>query len=234
MTYNVHHCNPPAKADVIDVAAIARVINTEDPDFVALQEIDVNTTRSGTNLNEAQELARLTGRQYFFAKALDYGGGEYGVAILSKYLIQESGQQLLPMKAGVPYEQRTVAWITVQLQNGKKLIFAATHFDSQEHRLLQAEKICEIFKDKPYPVILGGDFNDGPGSEAINYLDKYFSRTCPKTCYNTAPATFPTKAIDLIFFKPANALEVIKNNTVLEKNASDHLPLVAQFKINDY
>ncbi len=68
MTYNIHHCNPPSAGEKIDVAAIAKVINDESPDFVALQEVDVYTLRSGKGLNQAKELARLTGMNFFFQK----------------------------------------------------------------------------------------------------------------------------------------------------------------------
>ena len=232
MTYNIHHCNPPAKAGVIDVAAIAKVINEAGVDLVALQEVDVFTERSGKTLDQAKELGHLTNMHYFFAKAINTGGGEYGVAILSKYPILESQQISLPMKSGFPGEQRVLAWVTIELQNNKKIIFASTHLDTKDHRLVQAEKITEVFRDKPYPVILGGDFNDGPGSEPINHLDQHFSRTCKHSCFNTAPADFPTKAIDLLFYKSLNSFEVVKNYAVLQKTASDHLPLVAHLKVN--
>lgn len=232
MTYNVHHCNPPASPNLIDVAAIAKVIKDESPDFVALQEIDVMTTRSGKDLDQAKELGRLTGMHYFFAKAIDLQGGAYGVAILSKLPFLETDKQLLPMKDGLSGEQRVIGWVTVQLENGKKMIFASTHFDLQDHRLVQAEKITEIFKNKAHPVILGGDFNETPGSTAINYLDRNFARTCKQSCFSTSPASFPTKAIDLIFYKSINAFEVVKNYAVQEKLASDHLPLCAVLKVN--
>ena len=154
------------------------------------------------------------------------------MALLSKYPILESSKQLLPMKEGIGGEQRVLAWVTVQLQSGKKVIFASTHFDLQDHRLIQAERVTELFKDKPYPVILGGDFNETPGSTAINYLDRSFIRTCRQGCFNTSPASFPTKAIDLIFYKSANAFELTKNYVVQEKSASDHLPLCAVLKVN--
>ncbi len=233
MTYNVHHCNPPGSVNEINVAAIANVINAESPDLVALQEIDVETERSGKTLDQAKELGRLTNMYYYFGKAIHLQqGGEYGVAILSKYPFLEKKQQLLPMKEGVQGEKRTIAWVTVQLKNDKKIIFASTHFDTQNHRLAQAEKVAELFNDAPYPVIIGGDFNDVPGSDAINRLDRNFVRTCRQSCLTTAPASFPVKAIDLIFYKSTNAFEVVKNYTVPEKNASDHLPLVAVLKVN--
>src|SRR5690606_3771135 len=102
----------------------------------------------------------------------------------------------------------------------------STHFDIADHRLVQAQRVQEIFKDAPYPVVLGGDFNDTPGSEPINYLDQYFTRSCPLICPLTSPADLPKKAIDLVFYAPKVDFEVKKTYTVPERSASDHLPLV--------
>src|SRR5690349_10474736 len=89
LTYNIHHANPPSKPGMIDIAAVARVINNAKPDLVALQEIDVHTKRSGVTLHEADALAKETGLTAYFAKAIDYDGGEYGIAILSRFPIQK-------------------------------------------------------------------------------------------------------------------------------------------------
>ena len=96
---------------------------------------------------------------------------------------------------------------------------------------MQAQKVQEIFKDSTYPVILGGDFNEAPGAPAINYLDTYFTRSCPRICPNTIPVDVPTKAIDLVFYKPKTAFEVKKTYSLPERFASDHLPLVVDFII---
>jgi endonuclease/exonuclease/phosphatase family metal-dependent hydrolase len=82
LCYNIHHALPPSKKDSIDLDAIARVIIRSKPDLVALQEVDVHTRRSGP-FNQAEELGRKTGLTPYFIKAIDYDGGEYGVAILS-------------------------------------------------------------------------------------------------------------------------------------------------------
>src|SRR5690554_4405995 len=79
LSYNIHHANPPSKPDFIDLPAIAKVINESDADLVALQEVDVNTIRSGKGINQTEELGRLTNRHYFFVKGIDYQGGEYGI-----------------------------------------------------------------------------------------------------------------------------------------------------------
>src|SRR5690606_4068779 len=60
MTYNIHIANPPSQpASVVDVAAIAKAINSVKPDFVALQEVDRFTDRSGKDLDQAAALAEL-------------------------------------------------------------------------------------------------------------------------------------------------------------------------------
>src|SRR5688572_22879546 len=86
LTYNVHHCNPPGKK-LIDVAAIVNVVKQSNASIVALQEIDVNTSRSGKELDQAEAIAKSCGMYFCFGKALDFAGGSYGVAILSKYPI---------------------------------------------------------------------------------------------------------------------------------------------------
>lgn len=64
MSYNVHHCNPPSKPGLIDVDAVAAAIRKQNPDIVALQEIDVNTNRSG-KINQAVLLSEKTGLTSF-------------------------------------------------------------------------------------------------------------------------------------------------------------------------
>ena len=66
LCYNIHHANPPSQPDSIDIGAIATVIRNQQPDLVALQELDVYTTRSGKTLHQAEELGRLTGMNAFF------------------------------------------------------------------------------------------------------------------------------------------------------------------------
>ena len=97
LSYNIHHANPPSKPGIIDIEAIAKVIAKESPDIAGLQEVDFKTNRSGRNSNQAAELARLSGMPYYyFAKAIDYDGGEYGLAILSKFPMEEMKSTHLP------------------------------------------------------------------------------------------------------------------------------------------
>lgn len=231
MTYNIHHCNPPSAGDKIDVAAIAKVIKNEKPDFVALQEVDVNTERSGKGINQAKELAKLTGMNYFFSKAIDHQGGDYGVAVLSRFPILDSTKFILPIDPVIKGETRTIAAVTVEISKGKKIIFASTHLDLKEqNRLTQAELIVKHFEKSNLPVILGGDFNALPDSKVIQYFDKTFTRSCQE-CAFTIPVEVPDRAIDFIMYKSDGTLESVSTRVIDEKYASDHLPVVAELKV---
>lgn len=235
LCYNIHHCNPPSKTGLIDVDAIAKVINDTKPDIVALQEVDVHTGRSGSGLHQAEELARKTGMQSYFAKAIDYDGGEYGVAILSKLPMEATMKYELPTAAGTNGEPRILATAVITLPGNEKIRFACTHLDAQKNdtnRILQMAKINEILKSESMPVIIAGDFNATPESRVINMLDTDFMRTCKTACGFTIPQVNPTKTIDYIAYKPLNGFTVTQHKVINESYASDHLPVFSILKKN--
>ncbi|MEO6931903.1 MAG: endonuclease/exonuclease/phosphatase family protein, partial [Chitinophagaceae bacterium] len=234
MTYNIHHANPPSKPDLIDIAAIAKVINAERPDLVALQEIDVNNTRSGKTLHEANELGRLTGMQAFFAKGIDYGGGEYGVAMLSRLPMADMQRIPLPTDESTKGEHRTIGTSVITLRDGRKIIFAVTHLDAQSaptNRLMQMRKIADYFSNEKQPVIIAGDFNATPGTEVINILDSNFTRSCITDCGFTIPVIKPNKTIDFIAYKLSGSFKVLEHRVIPETYASDHLPVIAVLEV---
>ncbi len=234
LCYNIHHANPPSKPDFIDLQAIANVIKSQQPDVVSLQEVDVNTIRSGKNINQANELARMTGMTAYFAKAIDYQGGEYGVAILSKLPMEQMKNTPLPGVPGTNGEPRTLATAIVTLPSNKKILFAVTHLDAQSNsanRVVQINKIVELLNPETLPVVIAGDFNAVPGSEVINTLDQHFTRTCITGCGFTVPVINPNKTIDFIAYKPAAAVSVVEHKVIDEQYASDHLPVKAVLNI---
>lgn len=231
MSYNIHHANPPSKAGVIDIDAIAAVINKQKPDVVMLQEVDVNTKRSG--MNEAVTLAEKTKMNCYFAKAIDHDGGDYGVAILSRYPLSGGATHKLPTAAGTNGEPRVLATATIELNN-KKITIACTHMDAQRNdtnRLLQINAITDILQKETNPVILAGDLNAAPGGAVINILDQHFTRTCTEGCGFTIPQIKPTKTIDFIAYKPSNSFAVQSHTVIDEQYASDHLPIIATLKL---
>lgn len=230
LTYNIHHANPPSKPELIDLKAIAHVINEKKPDLVALQEIDVNNRRSGIELDEAAVLGSLTGMHHFFVKGIDYEGGAYGVAILSKLPILKIDSLRLPIAEGSDGEPRVLAIVTVEPQKNRPISFACTHLDLKEqNRILQSAAIVRKLDQYKHPVILCGDFNAKPGSDVINYFDKFFSRskTAGAAAF-TIPEKKPNREIDFVMYKPKTVFTQKKHVVVNEPYASDHLPVYVE------
>jgi endonuclease/exonuclease/phosphatase family metal-dependent hydrolase len=232
LCYNIHHAEPPSKSDVIDLNAIAKVINDHKPDLVALQEVDAFTGRSGP-FNQAVELGKKTGMSAYFFKAINHDGGEYGVAILSRLPVSDTNLYPLPRMEGKGGEPRVLATATIELSAKEKFLFACTHLDSQRdsvNRLLQIKAIKGLLEETEVPVVIAGDFNATPGSEVIRILDTSFTRTCDP-CEYTIPVDNPNKAIDFVAFTPAKRFRVKRHAVVPERYASDHLPVFAELEI---
>ncbi len=234
MTYNIHIANPPSAPSVVDVEAIANVIKAVKPDFVALQEVDRFTDRSGKDLDQAKKIADLTGMNYRFFKALDRSGGEYGLAILTKYDILESAGFSLPIVQGTGAETRALGVIRTKLADNKDFVFAATHLDHLEdaNRALQSREILKALKSyQKYPIVLGGDFNMNQSNDTWNTLREVFYIPCT-LCPPTHSATNPKTAIDYLILNAIskNTFTVNGYFTHPETYASDHLPLVMDLK----
>ena len=233
MAYNIHHANPPSIPDSIDIDAIMSTIASQDPDILALQEIDANTGRSGKG-NQAEVIAEKLGMNVFFGKAIDYDGGEYGVAVLSKYPMSEEKVHRLPSAPGTNGEPRVLTSVKISLPGNNSIRFGSTHLDAQKEdtkRLLQIAEILKIGSEEKLPMIIAGDFNAPPGSEVIDLLDENFTRTCDN-CEPTIPVHNPVKAIDFIAYKPGNFFSVKAHKVINETYASDHLPVLAVLRIN--
>lgn len=233
MSYNVHHCNPPAKPGIIDLDAIAAVINTAKPDIVGLQEIDVRTNRSGKEINQAEQLAKKTSMHFFFAKAIDHDGGEYGIAILSKFPINDPKIYRLSNVPDVKGEPRILLTAKLRLNKVKEIRFANTHLDAGKDpivRMAQIREINAIGLNEKLPMIIAGDFNARPNSEVIQLMDQVFERTC-LDCPPTIPSVNPRNTIDFIGFRSSESIVVRRHEVIDAAEPSDHLPVMATLKI---
>ena len=233
LSYNVHHCNPPGK-NIIDVPAIVNVVKQSNASIVALQEIDVNTTRSGKELDQAAAIAKECGMYFCFGKAIDFAGGAYGVAILSKYPISEVETMLLSKEADPKTEQRVLLTARLAIGKNKFIRFASTHLDvvNEANREQQVNEIIKKLKSDSLPFIIGGDFNATPNSNAIDLLDKAFQRSCTE-CAPTIPQDIPTETIDFIAFdkRYAKRIKIEKHLVIKETYASDHRPVYVELLI---
>ena len=152
LTYNIYHGEDANGNSNLD--AVAGIINSLGPDLVALQEVDNKTTRA-KGLDLTAELSKRTGMKGIFGKAMDYAGGGYGEAVLTRHPIIYTKNNLLPHTANA--EPRAALEIQIELPTGERIIFVGTHLDhlrDQNNRMNQSRRIKELYQDYYLPIIL--------------------------------------------------------------------------------
>ena len=211
MSYNVRHC---AGMDlVVDYDRTASVIAQQQPDVVALQELDSMTGRSGHH-DQLGELASRTGYHPVFGAAIGFDGGQYGVGILTREIPLSTKPIPLPGE-----EPRML--LVVELED---YVIACTHLDLDEtQRLASVPLIMEEAQRWEKPFILAGDWNDEPGSELLEAMMLHFTVLSGNEA--TYPADKPTECIDYVAAFNGRA-EAIESHVIDEPEASDHRPLV--------
>ena len=226
LTYNIHHGQ--GTDGRFDLARIAGVINSQRPDLVALQEVDRRTTRA-SGVDQAAELARLTGMNYAYGPAMEYAGGEYGEAILSRFALASIDNYILPWPDGS--EPRALLVVKVEAKGIGPVTFGGTHLahDSAVDRLEQAKRINEILGgQRGALMILAGDLNATPGSAPMREFDQHWMDAAraigsPEPTY---PNIQPQRRIDYVLVRPMDGWRVVKATVLKGEIASDHCPVL--------
>src|SRR5678815_987199 len=178
MTYNIHVGVGMDKK--LDLQRIADVINAANPDFVGLQEVDRGVKRT-EGKDEIAELASMTRMEYAFAPNLDYQGGKYGVAILSRFPIKSTEHHMFENKREA--ERRGMLRVEVEV-NGKRLNFVTTHLDYQfaDGRLFEAQQMLKFLADVKGAMIVVADLNDEPAGSAYQLMRTKFDDAWSACC----------------------------------------------------
>lgn len=224
LSYNIKH--GAGMDGKVDLERLAKVIESESPDIVSLQEVDNKASRSG-NVEQAKELARLLGMDYVFGRAINLGAGQYGNAVLTKLPIQKSEIISLPGA-----EKRSALCVTLKTSDqdsADEFVFIATHFAlGEKHRIESVSLINELFDDdKNLPAILAGDINAQPGSPTMESFEMDWENATSQEGLLTFPADKPIKQIDYILYRPLQGYKVLESRVVEEAFASDHRPILA-------
>ena len=216
MSYNVRHC---AGMDmVVDYDRTANVIVQQQPDVIALQELDSMTGRSGHH-DQLGELASRTGYHQVFGAAIDFDGGQYGVGILTREM------PLSTKRIPLPGEEPRLL-LVVEL---KDFVIACTHLDLNDaQRLASVPLIVEEAQRWQKPFLLAGDWNDSPDSELLEAMTQYFTVLSGNEA--TYPANKPNECIDYVGVFNSRA-EAIDSHVIDEPEASDHRPLVVRVRL---
>jgi endonuclease/exonuclease/phosphatase family metal-dependent hydrolase len=226
VSYNIHHGR--GMDGVIDLPRIAKVIASQNPDFVGLQEVDSGTNRAEGRF-EAKELGELLGLNSVFAEAMPYDGGGYGEGFLFKGEGSKMGPLRLPARNG--FEPRSAAVHKFELGGETCWIFA-THLDHQDSQMRadQLAKLESLINELAgdSPAIVMGDLNMRPDSPSWG---TWWSRWKSTVIGPTMPSKEPRSQIDYIFVRPPERWDVLRTWIGDEPIASDHAPIAAELKL---
>lgn len=160
-TYNIRHGRD------VDFAwnRLADHIRAVGADLVGIQEVDMFTARS-RGLDSLAGLSAAAGLPHaLFTPVMDYDGGQYGTAILSRYPLTAAEVHPLPFGN---YEPRAFGYVRVLLPsnddpNGTSVCFLNTHlsYESAEQQYTQLAALADWIGKHPAkaPTVLTGDFN---------------------------------------------------------------------------
>lgn len=232
MTYNVHSCL--GTDGRYDPARIADVIAHEEPDIVALQEVDMGVERSA-GLQQADWLAARLDMTAHFTCATPWGQGRYGNALLCRHPFRLLSEGCLPSRGG---ETRAAQWLRVSWA-GLAVDVINTHLSVHfMERLAQVSTLLGtewLSRPTEQALVVCGDFNSGPFSPVYRRLARRLhdapASAAGGAC-STWPSVLPFMRLDHVFtsdfFAPAR---VRVPRSELTRLASDHLPLVVDLSI---
>lgn len=216
----------------------AELVRRTRADVVLLQEVDRGTERSG-GVDQAEALSRTTGFEAVFGRTLDFQGGEYGLALLSRWPIRDHALVPLPVERprpaeGVELEPRGVLRATLETPHGP-LHVLNTHLDhlpddgARREQLAGVLREADALRDTGRPLLLGGDLNDLPGSPVVESVREAGWTDAWERCGEgegkgaTFPSDAPERRIDYLFLSASLDCERAE---VLVTEISDHRPIL--------
>lgn len=216
------------KYDSSSVETVADIIKMMRADVVTLNEVDSCTVRTG-KVDQIVSLAHAMGDwSHHYASAMPFGGGAYGVGVVSRPDLKVLCTDKVALPRGNGYEPRVMAVVEY-----KDFIVATVHLDlTPESRMAQIQVVNDYFdrmyKDAGKPIFLAGDFNATPDSQLMAMIQESWTLLSADDC--TYPSHAPDRCIDYIFVRPVrHSIKIKPGSSALPavdlSAASDHLPV---------
>jgi endonuclease/exonuclease/phosphatase family metal-dependent hydrolase len=215
---------------------VIAVLGREAPDIALLQEVADDMPRS--EFHDQAELlsAALNMPHVAFGPQHRFNIGGYGNAILSRWPVTHVHQ--VDLTIGTRKQRGAIAARTrVRLgRHTRTVVVFNLHLGlADSERALQLER---FLSSHPFahlhqrtPVILGGDLNDVWGSLGSRFLQPAGFRRAG-SLRNTFPAPLPIRPLDGLFVRgDVTPRSCAAPRDRLTRQASDHLPLVAELDL---
>lgn len=219
-TYNVHRWTGPLGGDAWLPERAVALIASLDADVIALQEV----LRPNYHDDPLPYLADALGYHVAFVASREHRNGTLGNALLSRWAFDDALAVDLSFSR---FEQRVA--VAVELDAPTPLAFAATHLALLDRtRKHQVEALLSHPRLQG-PTVLMGDLNAwrrrGAASRrlAAAFETRHHNQWWPPSY----PSTGPMLALDRIYARGAQLLNLRTVRSSAARLASDHLPVLA-------
>lgn len=222
VSWNLHRCI--GNDGVQSVERCAAVLQEINADLIVLQEVE---SRPGHEFDALKQLAQATHCTAIAGNTMKLGESDYGNAVLTRFPYSEVRSHDLSVTGREP---RKAMDISLTL-GGVRLQLVATHLGLRPaERREQVARLLKVFDADAHDIVLlAGDLNEWwLWGQPLRALRRLF----PNTPFRrTWPAKIPILSLDRIWVSPRSALKRLKtHNSALARQASDHLPLVAEIE----
>jgi len=234
-TYNIHKCRGLDRQT--SPSRIAKIIRLLDADIVALQEV-LDVHRGKPEYDQARTLAdELSDYRWTFGENRQLHGGAYGNMTLSRWPAEFSQNYDITWHRR---ERRGCLRTDFHLGADTVLhvfnVHLGTSFVERRH---QARNLIgpDLLNTNDFagPRVVVGDFNEWTRGLASRLMGAAFRVAEPRSFLRyrrTYPGIFPVLHLDHFYYDASLSLVRVhlhRSRTALV--ASDHLPLVADFKL---
>lgn len=233
VTYNVHRCR--GLDGRTRPTRIVEVLREVEADIVALQEV-VSLTDGRPERHQARYIAGALGVDYVLGENRKLRGAAYGNAVLSRFPMRVVKNHDLSVEG---YERRGCLHIDVLVDETVVHVFnvhLGTDFLERRHQGRRLADV-EILRQAGLtgPRLLLGDFNEWTPGLTTRLLGAHLKSVDIRKHLRrrrTYPGFLPLVHLDHIYHDDTLDLDTVRlHRTRRALVASDHLPLIADFRL---
>ncbi len=236
-TYNIHKgvqgMGPTRR---LEIHNLGLAIETLDADIVCLQEVRAVNRREAEYFHQRwpeqpqAEYLAPEGYQAVYRTNAITRHGEHGNALLSRWPIVGWRHEDM---SDHRFEQRGLLHVEVQVGSVQVHVIVVHLGLIPASRVRQTAQLRRyIAREIPLeaPVVVAGDFNDwGSRVRQLLRVDSLQAFEGPRTL--TYPSRFPVAQLDHIYARGLRPLSLAAPRGRIWSRMSDHLPLIAEFRL---
>lgn len=212
-----------------NVGRIIGFLKQQQPDIVALVEVDAGSYRHGRAC-QAEAIAAALGHYHTFQSKYAHGSLANLLPVLNKqgnaFLTRDTIRN-----TEFHYFDRGVKRLVIELELEDLTVFLVHLALGPRVRHHQLCELYSLVKDTPKPHIVAGDFNMLWGDREIElFLAATGLTSANRQHLPSFPSRHPRRQLDFILHSPQVRIERFEIPRVRH---SDHLPLVCDFSVKD-